>query len=58
LACHAAALVGDFNGDGRLDFAVGNHFVGNRASTQGQTWLTIWWNKGPSVSLTKSSHPK
>lgn len=45
-ACHAAAVIGDFNHDGRLDFAVGNHAGGHRASAVGRTWLTVWWNRG------------
>jgi hypothetical protein len=46
LPCHAAAVVGDFNHDGRLDFAVANHSVGKGASDVGRTWLTVWWNRG------------
>ena len=45
--CHAAVVVGDFNGDGRLDFAVGNHAGGHRADAVGRTWATLWWNRGP-----------
>lgn len=44
--CHAAAAIGDFNHDGRLDFAVGNHAGGHRANALGRTWLTLWWNQG------------
>jgi len=46
LACHAAVVVGDFNGDGRLDFAVGTHLAGLHARELGRTWLTVWWNQG------------
>ncbi len=46
LACHAALVVGDFNGDGRLDFAVGTHLTGFNASELGRTCLTVWWNQG------------
>ena len=46
LACHAAVVVGDFNGDGRLDFAVGTHMYGLRGRELGRTWLTVWWNRG------------
>ena len=46
LACHAAVVVGDFNGDGRLDFAVGTHMAGLNARDLGRTWLTVWWNQG------------
>jgi hypothetical protein len=46
LVCHAAAVVGDFNGDGRLDFAVGTHLATLNASELGRTWLTVWWNQG------------
>ncbi len=45
--CHAAIVVADFNRDGRLDFAVGNHAGGHRAKELGRTWLTVWWNRGP-----------
>ncbi len=45
-ACHAAAVLGDFNGDGRLDFAVGTHAAGDRTKQLGRTWLTVWWNRG------------
>jgi len=44
--CHAAAVVGDFNGDGALDFAVGNHTSGSHADALGRAWLTVWWNRG------------
>lgn len=46
LACHAAAVVGDFNHDGRLDFAVGSHWAGNHGRDVGHTWLAVWWNRG------------
>jgi hypothetical protein len=46
LACHAAVVVGDFNGDGRLDFAVGTHMTGLHGRELGRTWLTVWWNQG------------
>jgi len=44
--CHAAVVAGDFNPDGRRDFAVGNHAGGLRHGALGRTWLTIWWNRG------------
>lgn len=43
---HAAVVVGDFDRDGRLDFAVGNHAGGHRAAELGRTWLIVWWNRG------------
>jgi hypothetical protein len=46
LLCHAAVVAGDFNGDGRLDFAVGTHVMGLRARELGRAWLTVWWNQG------------
>lgn len=39
-------MVGDFNGDGRLDFAVGTHMYGLHGRELGRTWLTVWWNQG------------
>jgi hypothetical protein len=45
-ACHAAAVVGDFNHDGRLDFAVGTFWASNHGLDLGRTWLTVWWNRG------------
>lgn len=44
--CHSAAIVGDFNGDGRLDFAVANHRAGFHFDDLGRNWLTVWWNQG------------
>lgn len=44
--CHAAVVVGDFDGDGRLDFAVGTHLLGLHAGEFRRTWLTVWWNQG------------
>jgi hypothetical protein len=46
LPCHAAIVAGDFNGDGRLDFAVGTNLMGLHARELGRTWLTVWWNQG------------
>jgi hypothetical protein len=46
LCCHAAVVVGDFNGDGRLDFAVGTYQMGLHARELERTWLTVWWNQG------------
>jgi hypothetical protein len=43
--CHAALVVGDFNGDGRVDFAVGNHTFGAKSSAFGRVWATVWWNQ-------------
>jgi len=43
--CHAALAVGDFNGDGHLDFAVGNHALGAKSPAFGQVWATVWWNR-------------
>lgn len=44
--CHAAVVAGDFNGDGRLDFAVGNHAGGHHFDALGRSWLSVWWNRG------------
>jgi hypothetical protein len=44
--CHGAAVIGDFDDDGRLDFAVAYHMAGHHADALGQSWLTIWWNQG------------
>jgi len=44
--CHAALVLGDFNADGRLDFAVGTHLLGLHARELGRTWLTVWSNQG------------
>jgi hypothetical protein len=52
-ACHAAAAVGDFNRDGRLDFAVATHWAGNRGKDLGPTWLAVWWNRGAATSSLK-----
>ncbi len=46
LPCHAALAVGDFDADGRLDFAVGNHVMGAGAESQGRASATVWWNRG------------
>ncbi len=46
LPCHASLVVADFNGDGRLDFAVGRHFVGGGASAFEPSWGAVWWNRG------------
>ena len=45
-----AVVVGDFDHDGRLDFAVGTHSVGKGANDLGRTWLTVWWNRGSAAS--------
>jgi len=44
LPCHAALAAGDFNQDGRLDFAVGHNTLGAEADALGRTWATVWWN--------------
>ena len=44
--CHAAVVVGDFNHDGRPDFAVGTHVGNIRSKDLGRTWLSVWWNRG------------
>ena len=46
LPCHGAVVVGDFNHDGRLDFAVGTFSIGKGGNDLGNTWLTVWWNRG------------
>jgi len=46
LPCHAALAVGDFDCDGRLDFAVGHNTLGAEAEALGRTWVTVWWNGG------------
>lgn len=44
--CHAALVLADFDGDGKLDFAAGNNTLAAEADTLGQTWATVWWNRG------------
>jgi hypothetical protein len=44
--CHAALVVGDFDHDGNLDFAIGNNTMGAEAQALGQTWAAVWWNRG------------
>jgi hypothetical protein len=46
LPCHGAVVVGDFNHDGRLDFAVGTFSMAKGANELGHTWLSVWWNQG------------
>ena len=44
-AQHATMEIGDFDGNGYLDFAVGHY---HSAPSGGHTdWLTFWWNEGP-----------
>lgn len=44
-AQHVAMDVGDFDGNGHVDLAVGS-FFGSRSEAQ-EDWLTFWWNDGP-----------
>ncbi len=46
--CHSALVVGDFDGDGNLDFAVGNHVAGAQSDVLARNWVTVWWNRGKS----------
>ena len=53
IADHATMEIGDFDGNGYVDFAVG-HFLRSRTSTQ-TNWLTLWWNEGPEHAVSASS---
>ncbi len=43
VAQHACLELGDFDGDGAMDIAVGE-FHKSKAM---DTWFSVWWNDGP-----------
>jgi len=51
VAQHATMEVGDFDGNGHIDFAVGHY---HRKNIPHQTaWITFWWNEGPDTRFQK-----